>query len=263
MEEESTVTVMAGLKEVIERKGVFCALYSDRGSHFWLTPKVGGKVDCHRLTQVGRALRELDIQMIPAYSPQARGRSERNFGTWQGRLPQELRLQGITTLEAANAFLREHYMAEFNRRFQVRAAQPGSAFMLRRSRDLDLIFALQFERTVNRDNTVSIQNLSLQIEAVRWRASLAGCTVTVHQHLDGSYSLTHGPHRLGRYSAQGAALADNKTQRGRAVEKTRGGKVQNPTFPPRLEIPQKARDSHFPTAPTAAGRLTQTGHFTC
>src|SRR5947209_8108935 len=247
----------------IERKGVFCALYTDRGSHFWLTPKVGGKVDSHRLTQVGRALRELDIQMIPAYSPQARGRSERNFGTWQGRLPQELRLQGITTLEAANAFLREHYMAEFNRRFQVRAAQPGSAFMLRRSRDLDLIFALQFERTVNRDNTVSIQNLSLQIEAVRWRASLAGCTVTVHQHLDGSYSLTHGPHRLGRYSAQGAALADNKTQRGRAVEKTRGGKVQNPTFPPRLEIPQKALDSHFPTAPTAAGHLTQTGQVTC
>src|SRR5438445_715745 len=238
-------------------------LYRDRGSHFWLTPKVGGKVDSHRLTQVGRALRELDIQMIPAYSPQARGRSERNFGTWQGRLPQELRLQGITTLEAANAFLREHYMAEFNRRFQVRAAQPGSAFMLRRSRDLDLIFALQFERTVNRDNTVSIQNLSLQIEAVRWRASLAGCTVTVHQHLDGSYSLTHGPHRLGRYSAQGAALADNKTQRGRAVEKTRAGKVQNPTFPPRLEIPQKALDSHFPTAPTAAGHLTQTGQVTC
>jgi hypothetical protein len=192
---------MAGLKEVIERKGVFCALYSDRGSHFWLTPKVGGKVDAHRLTQVGRALRELDIQMIPAYSPQARGRSERNFGTWQGRLPQELRLQGITRLEAANAFLRGHYIAEFNRRFQVRAAQPGNAFLPRRSRDLDLIFALQFERTVNRDNTVSIQNLRSQIEAVRWRASLTSCTVTVHQHLDGSFSLTHGPHGLSRYSA--------------------------------------------------------------
>src|ERR1700720_1917807 len=162
VEEESTLTVMAGLKEVIERKGVFCALYSDRGSHFWLTPKVGGKVDAHRLTQVGRALRELGIQMIPAYSPQARGRSERNFGTWQGRLPQELRLAGIRTLEAANAFLRERYVAEFNRRFQVRAAQPGTAFLPGRSRDLDLIFALQFERTVNRDNTVSIQNLRLQ-----------------------------------------------------------------------------------------------------
>src|SRR5579864_1727931 len=260
VEEESTFTVMAGLKEVIEGRGVFCALYSDRGSHFWLTPKVGGKVDPHRLTQVGRALRELGVQMIPAYSPQARGRSERNFGTWQGRLPQELRLAGIRTLEAANAFLRGHYIAEFNRRFQVRAAQPGSAFMPRRSRDLDLIFALQFERTVNRDNTVSIQNLRLQIEAVRWRASLAGCSVTVHQHLDGSFSLTHGPHRLGRYSALGAALAESKTGARRAVEKPRGGKVQNPTFPPRLEIPQRARDSHFPTAPTAAGRLSETGH---
>jgi len=185
-EEESTVTVMAGLKEVIQRKGVFCALYSDRGSHVWLTPKVGGRVDAHRLTQVGRALRELGIQMIPAYSPQARGRSERNFGTWQGRLPQELRLLGIQTLEAANRFLREHYVGEFNRRFQVQAAERGSAFVPRRSRDLDLIFALQFERTVNQDNTISFQNLSLQIEPVRWRANLAGCTVMVHQHLDGT-----------------------------------------------------------------------------
>ncbi len=113
VEEESRVTVMVGLREVIERKGVFCALYSDRGSHFWLTPKVGGKVDRHRLTQVGRALRELGIGMIPAYSPQARGRSERSFGTWQGRLPQELRLHKIASLEAANVFLREHYIAEF------------------------------------------------------------------------------------------------------------------------------------------------------
>jgi transposase len=263
VEEESTLTVMAGLKEVIERKGVFCALYSDRGSHFWLTPKVGGRVDPHRLTQVGRALRELGVQMIPAYSPQARGRSERNFGTWQGRLPQELRLHGIRTLEEANAFLREHYIAEFNRRFQVRAPQSGSAFVPRRSRDLDLIFSLQFERTVNRDNTVRFQNLSLQIEAVRWRASLAGCTVTLHQHLDGSISLTHGPHRLGRYSTHGETWAADKKPARRAVEKTRGGKVKNPTFPPRLEIPQKPRDSHFPTAPTAAGSLTQTGQVTC
>ena len=253
VEEESTLTVMAGLKEVIERKGVFCALYSDRGSHFWLTPKVGGKVDPHRLTQVGRALRELGIQMIPAYSPQARGRSERSFGTWQGRLPQELRLAGITTREAANVFLRERYVAEFNRRFQVRAEQSGSAFVARRSRDLDLIFALQFERTVNQDNTVSIQNHRLQIEAVRWRGTLAGCSVTVHQHLDGTFSLTHGPHRLGRYDAQGAPLEENKMRRERAVEKPRGGKVIKPTFPPRLEIPQNPRDSHFPTAPTAAG----------
>jgi len=263
VEEESTVTVMAALREVIERKGVFCALYSDRGSHFWLTPKVGGKVDPHRLTQVGRALRELGVQMIPAYSPQARGRSERNFGTWQGRLPQELRLAGITTVEAANVFLREHYIAEFNRRFQVRAAQSGSAFVARRGRDLDLIFALRFERTVNRDNTVSFQNLRLQLEAVRWRGTLACCTVTVHQHLDGTISLTHGPHRLGRYTAEGAIVVENKTASRRAVEKTRAGKVIKPTFPPRLEIPQNARDSHFPTTPTTAALLTQTGQVTC
>jgi len=128
VEEESTMTVMAALQEVIKRQGLFCALYSDRGSHFWLTPKVGGKVDPHRLTQVGRAMRDLGIQMIPAYSPQARGRSERNFGTWQGRLPQELRLHGITSVEAANQFLRQSYIAEFNQRFQVKATQPGTAF---------------------------------------------------------------------------------------------------------------------------------------
>ena len=253
VEEESTVTVMAALWEVIERQGLFCALYSDRGSHFWLTPKVGGKVDPHRLTQVGRALRELGVQMIPAYSPQARGRSERNFGTWQGRLPQELRLRGITTVEAANRFLREHYIAEFNRRFQVTPAQRGSAFVACRRKDLELVFALQFERTVNRDNTVSFQNLSLQIERVRWRATLAGCNVTVHQHLDGTLSLTYGPHRLGRYTAQGVPLSATPKTIEVAVEKTPGGKVQKPTFPPGLEIPLPARDSHFPTAATATG----------
>ncbi len=112
--EESTFTVMAGLRAVIERKGLFCSLYSDRGAHFWLTPKSGGKVDYDRPTQVGRAMKELGVNMIPSYSPQARGRSERSFSTWQGRLPQELRLRGIRTLEEANKFLREHYIAEFN-----------------------------------------------------------------------------------------------------------------------------------------------------
>ena len=241
VEEESTVTVMAGLKEVIERKGVFCALYSDRGSHFWLTPKVGGKVDYHRRTQVGRALHELGVQMIPAYSPQARGRSERNFGTWQGRLPQELRLRQLGTLEAANRFLREDYIAEFNRRFQVAPRQRGNAFVPCRSRDLERIFSLQFERSVNRDNTVSFQNLSLQIERVRWRATLAGCQVVVHQHLNGTLSLTHGPHCLGRYDADGRPLpgkASTAPSRGRGncplplhpIPKT------NPTQPARAQL---------------------------
>jgi len=242
VEEESTLTVLVGLREVVERQGLFCALYSDRGSHFWLTPKAGGKVDPHRLTQVGRALRDLGVQMIPAYSPEARGRSERNFGTWQGRLPQELRLRGIRTVEAANAFLREHYIAEFNRRFQVAAVQRGSAFTACPRRDLDLIFSLQFERTVNRDNTVSFQNLNLQIERVSWKGTLAGCNVLVHQHLDGHLSLTYGPHRLGQYTAHGVLMQPAKIAARRAVEKTAAA-------PPWKTL----HVSHFPTASAAAG----------
>ena len=248
VEEESTATVMAGLQEVIERKGVFCALYSDRGSHFWLTPKVGGKVDPHRLTQVGRALRELGIQMIPAYSPQARGRSERNFSTWQGRLPQELRLRQLRTLEAANRFLREDCIAEFNRRFQVAPRQRGNAFVPCRSRDLERIFSLQFERSVNRDNTVSFQNLSLQIERVRWRATLAGCQVVVHLHLNGTLSLTHGPHCLGRYDAAGAPLTAQAS-----AELSRG----------RGTAPFPCNPSPKPTQPNRRGHNFETGHFTC
>ena len=252
VEEEATIPVLVGLKEVVECRGVFCALYSDRARHFWLTAKAGEAVDHDRLTQVGRALRELGVRMIPAYSPQARGRSERSFGTWQGRLPQELRLRGIGTVEAANAFLREHYIAEFNRRFRVEAAQSGTAFVPYRGKDLERIFSLQFERTVNRDNTVSFQNLTLQIEPVRWRATLAGCAVIAHQHLDGTLSLSYGPHCLGRYDERGSAILNRKLASGKAVEKTHVGKVQKPTFPPRLEIPPSARDSHFPTASAAA-----------
>src|SRR5207245_3713893 len=117
VEQQSTRTLLAALRAVVEKKGLFCALYSDRASHFFETPKAGAKIDPQRLTQVGRALQQLGMRMIPAYSPQARGRSERNFGTWQGRLPQELRLRGITTVEEANRFLRQEYVAEFNRRF--------------------------------------------------------------------------------------------------------------------------------------------------
>lgn len=250
VDEESTATVMAALRQVIERNGLFCALYSDRGSHFWQTPKAGGKVDKKHLTQVGRAMRELGIQMIPAYSPEARGRSERSFATWQGRLPQELRLHRISTVEEANRFLDQTYVAEFNRRFQVPATQSGTAFLPLAGQDLDRIFSLHHERVVNRDNTVQFENRCLQIEPVRWRATLFGCTVTVHQHLDGHLTLTHGQQLLGSYPAQSTPmLAANQV----AVEKTRDGKVQKPTFPTRLEIPPNTRNSHFPTASTTAG----------
>ena len=185
------------------------------------------------------------------YSPQARGRSERSFSTWQGRLPQELRLRGIRTLEAANAFLSEHYVAEFNRKFRVPAPQRGTAFLPCPRRDLDLIFSQRFERTVDKDNTVGFHNLVLQLEPVEWRGAMAGCKVIINQHLDSTLTLTIGTRRVGHYSAQGKLLTPITKQQARTVEKTRGGKVKKTTFPPRLQIPQQTRDSHFPTASTA------------
>jgi transposase len=206
VEEESTRTVLAALRQVVVEQGLFCSLYSDRASHFWLTPKAGEPVDRQTLTQIGRAMRELNIQMIPAYSPQARGRSERSFRTWQGRLPQELRLAGIATLEEANRFLRERYVAEFNERFAVAASGEGTAFVPCTRTDLDRVFCLQHERVAAKDNTVSFARLTLQIERQQWRGTLAGCRVTVYEHLDGTLSLGYGTHEVGRYNSEGVTL---------------------------------------------------------
>src|SRR5215471_1424568 len=206
VEEESTRTVMAGLREVIEKQGVFCALYSDRGSHFFVTPKAGEPVDKSRLTQVGRAMKELGVQMIAAYSPQARGRSERNFGTWQGRLPQELRLAGIGTVDGANAFLRERYIGEFNGRFTVPAAEKGTAFRRTNRSDLNWIFSVQTERVVAKDNTVAIGSQRWQIDKTKFCSTLAGSTVTIHEHLDETVSIRFGPHVVGRYDRVGEKL---------------------------------------------------------
>ena len=251
--EESTRTVMAGLREVIQTQGLFCALYSDRGSHFFVTPKAGQKVDKHRLTQVGRAMKELGVQMIPAYSPQARGRSERSFGTWQGRLPQELRLAGIASVEGANAFLRQGYIAAFNQKFTVPAKEKATAFRRTTRSDLDWVFTVQTERVVAKDNTVAIADRNWQLEKSRFRNSLAGCTVTIHQHLDGTLSIRFGPHVVGRYQADGQPRQASKPQpesRGKdgPVETVENQKqVFHRSHRP-LEIPQSG-DSHFPTAP--------------
>jgi transposase len=201
VEAESTQTVMAAVREVIETRGLFCSLYSDRAGHFFITPKRGERVDRNRPTQVGRALQELGVKMIAAYSPQARGRSERSFGTWQGRLPQELRLRGITDLAKANEFLRTRYIAEFNDRFAVTAAQKGSAFVRIRRKDLDWIFSVQHERTVNNDNTVTVANRTFQLDQTRWRNTLAGQTVVVHEHLDGRMSIRYGSHLIAQYAS--------------------------------------------------------------
>jgi transposase len=256
VEEESTRTVMAGLREVIETKGQFCALYSDRGSHFFVTPKAGEKVDKHRPTQVGRAMKELGVQMIPAYSPQARGRGERSFGTWQGRLPQELRLAGIDTVAGANTFLRERYIAEFNTKFTAPAKEKATAFRRTSRSDLNWIFTVQTERVVAKDNTVAIADRNWQLEKTRFRNSLAGCTVTIHEHLDDTVSIRYGPHVVGRYRVDGEPAVHAKPQtesRGKdgpveAVENQ--NQVSHRSHRP-LEIP-KTRDSHFSTAPTTS-----------
>jgi len=256
VEEESTRTVMAGLREVIEDKGLFCALYSDRGSHFFVTMKEGDKVDKHRLTQVGRAMKELGVQMIAAYSPQARGRSERSFGTWQGRLPQELRLAGITTVDGANAFLRERYIGEFNVKFSVAAEEKGTAFRRSSRSDLNWIFTVQTERVVAKDNTVAIGSRLWQIDKTRFRNTLAGSTVTIHEHLDETVSIRYGPHVVGRFNSQGTKLigATTEKRRGKGGSMETGEnqtQVSSASHAP-LEIPQRPRDSHFSTAPTTA-----------
>jgi transposase len=261
VDEESTRTVMIGLREVIENRGLFCAVYSDRGSHFFVTLKAGEKVDKHRLTQVGRAMRELGIQMIAAYSPQARGRSERSFGTWQGRLPQELRLAGITSVKGANAFLRERYIEEFNSRFQTPAAEKGTAFRRTSRADLNWIFTVQTERVVDKDNTVAIGDRSWQIDKTRFRSTLARSTVTIHEHLDETVSIRFGPHVVGRYDRNGEKLrpatAPERRGKGGSLEAGENQKQVSTGSHTPLEISPKARDSHFPTAPTTAFVLNQ------
>lgn len=259
VEEEATRTVMVALREVIETQGLFCALYSDRGSHFFVTPKAGEKVDKHRLTQVGRAMKDLGIQMIPAYSPQARGRSERSFGTWQGRLPQELRLAGVTAREAANRFLREGYIAAFNAQFTTPAAAKGTAFRRCGRTDLNWVFTVQTERVVAKDNTVTIAERSWQLEKTRFRHTLAGQTVTIHEHLDGTVSVRWGPHVVGRFPAEGSALRwavpAERRGKGGSLEAGANQKPVSTVSHPPLEISPTPRDFHFPTAPTTAGAV--------
>jgi transposase len=206
VDDECTRTVLAAIRDVVQRQGLFCALYSDRASHFFITPKAHKTVDHRQLTQVGRAMKELGIEMIPAYSPQARGRGERNFRTWQGRLPQELRLRHITTIDAANAFLRNVYLKQFNANFAVAAAQSGTAFVLAGPLNFERIFSIQHERCVNADNTVHLANRILQIQPTPWRSTLAGCRVLVLEQLDATLCVMYGPHVVGRYDCDGQPI---------------------------------------------------------
>lgn len=220
--EEDAITCMRMLKTVVEKKGIFCSLYTDRASHFFHTPKAGEDVSKERLTQIGRALQELDIHPIPGYSPEARGRSERLNKTLQGRIPQELRLRGIKTIEEANKYLKTEYLKDHNRRFARKAEKKGSAFIpVPKTKDLDKIFCFKYERAVNNDNTISFNNRILQIGPSELRVSFAKCKVMVYEHLDGSISVGYGPHMLGYYLPKNLSTNSHYSQKEKVAKRKR------------------------------------------
>lgn len=208
VEEEGTMSSFIGLSETIETHGLFGALYTDRGSHYFFTPEAGGKVDKTHLTQVGRALRQLGIRHIASYSPEARGRMERAFGTLQQRLPPELRRAKATTLEAANVYLRETFVPAYNARFGKEAAEEGSAYVAHQGVPLREVLCVQEERQVRRDNCVSWRGRSLQIPEQRHRRHYVRATVQVHAYPDGQLALFDGPRCLARYDAVGVLLQE-------------------------------------------------------
>jgi transposase len=203
VEEEGTASSFRGLREVVARHGLFCALYTDRGSHYFHTPKAGEKASKSRLTQVGRALKQLGIEHIAAYSPQARGRSERAFRTLQDRLPKELKLAGVRSVAGANRWLAKTYIPAYNAAFAVAAEQDGSAFLKDRSAAWAEILCVQDERVVGNDNTVKWNRLCLQLPPSRLRPHFVKATVSVHEYPDGTLAVFLGPHRLADYDAAG------------------------------------------------------------
>ena len=203
VEEEGTASSFQGMRDVIIKKGLFSSLYTDRGSHYWFTPKEGGKVSKTQLTQFGRAMKSLGIQTIAAYSPEARGRSERAFETHQDRLVKELAFHKITEMNDANRYLAQVYLPAYNAEFMLPAQEEGSAFIPWTGENLEDILCEQEERTVSADNCVSFEGMKLQIPANRYRCHYVRVRVRVHRYLEGSLAVFHGPRKLADYDRQG------------------------------------------------------------
>lgn len=208
VEEEGTESSFQGIKEVIDKHGIFASLYTDRGSHYWHTPEAGGKVDKENPTQFGRAMRQLGIEMIPAYSPEARGRSERAFGTHQGRLVKELAVAGITDMDEANAYIRDVYMPAFNDEFAVSPEESASMFVPCSGTPIEDILCEQFERTVGNDNCVRFDGLILQIPPDKYRYHYVRVKVRVHRYPDGNLAIFHGHRKLASYNSQGKEVVN-------------------------------------------------------
>ena len=209
VEEEGTFSTFRGLADVFAKHGLPLSFYTDRGSHYFHTPKAGEKVDTRALTQVGRALAQLGIEHIAAYSPQARGRCERIFRTLQDRLPKELALAGIVDLVEANRFIAEVFLPDYNARFAIAAAEPGSAFVPVARAQWQDVLCVQEDRIVGNDNTVAFQGLRLQIPRSRIRAHFVKAKVRVHQYCDGTHAVFHGPRCLARYRANGELIEES------------------------------------------------------
>jgi len=210
VEEESTQSSFRGVEETILQKGLFCSLYTDRGSHYWHTPEAGGKVDKVNLTQFGHAMKLLGITMIAAYSPEARGRSERMFATHQGRIPKELAKMEITTLQAANQYLKDSYMLRFNAEFACAPREPATAFVPYIGIELKDILCEHYERTVGNDNCVHFNKQILQIPSDQYRFNYVKTKVRVHRYQDATLGIFHGPRKLADYDCQGNLLTNSK-----------------------------------------------------
>ena len=216
--EETTHGVLTALRVVLADCGLPMALYTDRAGWAFHTPTAGGRVDRTHLTVVGRILARLGIEHIPSYSPQARGRVERLNRTLQGRLINELRVAGISTPATANAYLREHFIADYNEEFTRPPTDPASAFVpLGDPGELDQLLAEDGERLVGRDNVVSFEGVALQVAKQPGRRSCAGLRVTVRRHLTGEHTVWRGPQCLGRYDAVGRPLAGPHPRRPKAL----------------------------------------------
>ena len=266
--QEGTVSTFAALESMLRNYGRFCELYTDRGSHFCQSGPAG-EVAEEQHGQVSQALRALGIKQILARSPQARGRSERAFGTIQGRLPQELRHQGITDYGAANRYLEQQFAPDFNRRFTVKPAQPESAFVKLAGIELELVLSSKHERIVRNDNTITFKNLILQLPTTRHRSHFVRCPITVHQFANGTLGISYQGRLLARYDASGGPLQPNpnkeraaRTQRlaSTAVQRVatyRRTRIQNPHFSARTPIAGESAGGKMllsqPSKPTSGG----------
>jgi len=249
-EGEGTAVIMTALREILQTYGIPGALYTDRAGWAAHTPTAGSAPDRTKLTQLGRALARLGIEHILGFSPQARGRSERANGTLQGRVVNELRVAEIRTVAAANRYLREHFIPDYNATFTVPPADPASAFVPLGHADLDQLLCHEEERVVARDNTVSFDGLHLQIDKQRGRRSCAGLRVLTRRHLDGHLTLWWGPRCLGVYDAMGRPVRRAEQPSRREYQHGPPSRQRSATGPvgPRLPAHHRRRTEQTPNA---------------